>query len=300
MAWLWRGFPRGTLDRQLRRGFKTTIFQKRGFRRELMSGPERGLLEGQRRQERTTIKSDHMKTNIIHQCRVFAACLAVAFAVAASAQIAPIDSKYKGQTYSEWSADFWSWAFSMPIDRNPLFDTADCSAGQRGPVWFLGGTFTSTIDPSGTVHGVANRDCVVPAGKSLFVAILNSEATTLEGYGTTDAELRAAALYFQDHAHDFVVTIDGVAVPNVASYRVQTPLFNVGPLPANNIIEWFGAAAPEGSTSAAVGDGVYLMIEPLGKGSHTLHFTAAASFTQAADGFDFEFRLDVTYHITVK
>jgi hypothetical protein len=34
-------------------------------------------------------------------------------------------------------------------------------------------------------------------------------------------------------------------------------------------------------------------------GTHTLHFGGSAVFTQAQDGFDFTFKLDITYHITV-
>jgi len=59
----------------------------------------------------------------------------------------------------------------MPIDHHPLYDTADCSAGQSGPVWFLGGTFTTIEQSPGVVVGIANRTCTVPADKALFFPI---------------------------------------------------------------------------------------------------------------------------------
>src|SRR2546426_6305813 len=105
--------------------------------------------------------------------------------------VLPINSTPYGKTYGEWSAEHWKWTFSFPVDHHPQTDTADCSAGQSGPVWFLGGTFTTTVDPSGVVVGRATRDCAVPAGKALFFPIIDTECSTIEGNGTTDAELRA-------------------------------------------------------------------------------------------------------------
>src|SRR2546426_5108244 len=130
-------------------------------------------------------------------------------------RVLPINSTPYGKTYGQWSAEHWKWTFSLPVDHHPLTDTADCSAGQSGPVWFLGGTFVSTTE-GGVTIGRATRDCSVPAGKALFFPIINTECSTLEGNGTTDAELRSCAQFFQDHAHDMTCTIDGVAVQNVA------------------------------------------------------------------------------------
>jgi hypothetical protein len=47
-----------------------------------------------------------------------------------------------GQSYGNWSAQWWQWNYSLPTDQHPLFDTADCGSGQAGHVWYLGGTFT--------------------------------------------------------------------------------------------------------------------------------------------------------------
>jgi hypothetical protein len=218
-------------------------------------------------------------------------------------QALPPQSHPHGISYGDWSARWWQWCYSLPVDQHPLFDTADCSAGQSGPVWFLGGTFTvideNPDDP--LVEGIAERDCTIPVGTSLFFPILNVECSTIEGNGETEAELRDCAVLNADHIvpGSLVCTIDGVAVQNLSTFRVESPLFEIGPLPDNNILESFGLDAPEGSTSPAVGDGVYVMIPPLPVGKHTLHFEGAAVYTTAADGFDLMFILDITYHITV-
>jgi hypothetical protein len=131
----------------------------------------------------------------------------------------------------------------------------------------------------------------VPTGVALFFPVANAEASTLEGNGTTDAELRAAAKSFQDLTTNMSAEIDGVPVRDLGAYRVQSPLYTFGPLPANNVLQSFGITAPAGSTSLSVADGVYLMLAPLSVGGHTIHFHAE---TPA-----FNFLLDITYNLTV-
>src|SRR5258708_30783707 len=70
------------------------------------------------------------------------------------------------KTYAQWAEAWWQWCFSLPVTAHPLFDTADCSAGQAGSVWFLGGNFTGTP---------VTRNCSVPTGTALFFPILNNE-----------------------------------------------------------------------------------------------------------------------------
>jgi hypothetical protein len=212
--------------------------------------------------------------------------------------VIPTNATFQGKTYGEWSAEHWKWTYSLPIDHHPLTDTADCSTGQSGGVWFLGGTFTSSVDPSGVVVGVADRTCTIPVGKALFFPIINVECSTIEGQGTTDAELRACAQFFADHEQDLFCIVDEIPVKDLATYRVQSPLFTFGPLPENNIVQSFGLDAPAGSTSASVADGYYILLPPQSKGAHTLHFGGKLVFTEAEDGFDFVFILDITYHLT--
>ncbi len=103
------------------------------------------------------------------------------------------DNVAYGRTYSEWSATWWEWALSLPSANLPLFDTGDCSVGQSGPVWFLGGKFCATNNPScGYSHVV--RSCSVPAGKALHVAVLNGEWSVLE-MNDPKAQLPTCALH---------------------------------------------------------------------------------------------------------
>jgi hypothetical protein len=211
-------------------------------------------------------------------------------------------SRPHGKTLGEWSAAWWRWASSMPVTANPLFDTADISAGQAGEVWFLGGTFHSNPDPSNPSVTIskATREGAIPAGTSLFFPVINSEASELEGNGTTKQELSAAARYLMDHAVFMEASIDGVDVKNLRSYREQSPLFVVGPLPEDNLFEAFGVEAPAGTTSPVVADGAYVFVKPMPPGVHEIHFGGAIVFTEEADGFDFILVIDIDYTITVK
>ena len=212
--------------------------------------------------------------------------------------IAAPESAPHGKTYSQWTAEHWKWLYSMPVNKHPLFDTASVSEGQSGDVWFLGGTFTTTSS-NGVVVGSALRNVTLPEGKALFFPLIDVESATAEGNGTNGAQLSAASQFFVDHANSLSCVIDGQPAQNLDQYRTQSPLFTWGPLPANNT---FGDPAnfPAGLTSQSVADGYWLMLNPLVPGSHTIHFTGGLTLSTAkGDPFDFDFRLDITYHLTV-
>ena len=195
--------------------------------------------------------------------------------------VIPPQAEAHGMMYAEWSATWWQWALSLPVDQNPFFDEnrgcANGANGQRGPVWFL----TGVINVSGT----AVRDCTLPAGKALFFPIINVECSTLEPgdfHGDNEAELRACAKGF--HFGNVFAEVDGVAVQNLDRYLVDSPLFPFT-VPLNNVL---GVAA---DTGLSVSNGYYLMLAPLSVGEHVIHF--GGTFT------DFAFSLDITYNLTV-
>ena len=74
----------------------------------------------------------------------------------------------------------------------------------------------------------------------------------------------------------------------------KSPFFTFGPLPENNVLE-----TTTGTTFNSVGDGFYIMLPPLSKGEHNIHFVGEAEFTEEEDGFDFLYMLDIEYDITV-
>lgn len=234
---------------------------------------------------------------------ILAAAMTIGAPIAAYGQrcnpnpgILPIHSTAYGKSYGEWSAAFWQWAYSLPIDHHPLFDTAPANTGQAGRVLFLGGSFAPSVqNPAGVYETVVTRHITVPVGTPLFFPILNAEASRIENNGTTEPELRAAAVAIMDMALTpprlLSCEIDGRPVRNLFGYRAQSPLFTFGPLPDNNIFESWGYPDTVGQTSPAVSDGIHLLLAPLPVGRHTIHFHAEVPA--------FNFLLDITYHIKV-
>jgi len=236
-----------------------------------------------------------------------------AFAALADDKVTPTPgvvsptAKVFGKTYADWSAAWWQWCFSLPNTAHPLFDTADCSAVQSGPVWFLGGTFA--------IGGTETRNCAIPRGTYLFFPIINNWA---DNTGCSDsgcpptshpvAELRAIVKGSQDQAANLSFTVDGIPVQGLSDpihtpYRVKSPAFTYAlPNDPNNLLNWLlvgfcgspspGCFASGGSVFPAVADGVFVMVTPLAVGNHVIHFHGeipAFGFTQ-----------DFTYNITVQ
>ena len=206
----------------------------------------------------------------------------------------PPDSAPFGKTYAQWSAEMWKWLYSLPIDRNPLYGSADPSAGQSSNVWFLGGVYTN-----GVLGGTAVRNTIIPDGRAIFIPLLSWESSTAEGNGSGYGQLFANSQFLIDHATNLSITIDGQPVQNIEHYRAQSQLYTWGPLPTNNV---FGDPVnfPAGLTSLSVADGYYVMLAPLPAGTHTLHFTGGIKTSVAnGDPFDSESELDITYNLTV-
>jgi hypothetical protein len=206
-------------------------------------------------------------------------------------KVLPPNSHPFGKSYTEWSESHWQWLYSIPAGNHPAFQDGNIDLSQyqpAGKVWFLIGSFSAT-PVSGGFLATANRTATVPYGKALFFPIIDAEASTAEGNGTTKADLTAAAKSFAEPASNLACEIDGQPVQNVARFHYISPVFTWGPVPADNLL-----GLPAGTTTRSVSDGYFLMLAPLAPGQHTLHFTGTAGTAPGA------FTLDVTYHLTVQ
>ena len=195
----------------------------------------------------------------------------------------PPDSKLYGLTYGEWTAKWWQWVYLMPEADNPMVDDTgkNCAKNQTGPVWYL----------AGTGGGAVTRECTIPSDKAILIPIINVECdSTVDSSLDTEAELRACAKADQDTVIAKEITLDGINIGNLDSYRFQSPLFNLT-YPENNI----AGVAPQ--TGKAVSDGFWILLEPLSPGSHEIHFKAALGDPTAIGTTNFA--LDVRYLLTV-
>jgi hypothetical protein len=210
-------------------------------------------------------------------------------------RVAPPPSHPYGRSYGEWSAAWWQWAVSFPLEVNPLLDTsgASCGLGQSGPVWFLAGSSGSAV----------TRSCAVPNGTAIFFPLINfandwpcpdpnfgpAPGQTMEQFLTEGAN------GVINHVTALSVELDGAPLQNLFEYRATSELFYFT-LDASLI-----ALDPcaTGQPQPVVSDGYWIMLRPLPPGVHTLHFTGTWVFTQDQDGFDWTFTVDVSYVLTV-
>jgi hypothetical protein len=189
--------------------------------------------------------------------------------------------------YGEWSAKWFKWAWEPAPASSPVLDTsgANCAVGQSGPVWFLAGTFFISLPAPPPV----DRFCTIPAGKKLFFPIANGFCGG-DNFANGFAGERACATSFAELSSGYRAEIDGTPVNALGGdllhnfYRALSPPFDLV-LGSANI---FGA--PAGTYRPSAADGVYLMLEPLSPGPHTIHFHADLGGGS---------QMDATYHLTV-
>ena len=190
--------------------------------------------------------------------------------------VIPPNAKYRGLSYGEWGAKWWQAAFAIPDGNGDHPIIVGGAFGGDKRVIFLAGVVSVPVE----IH------VTVPPGTALFFPVVNTECSVIEGdpfHGDNEEELRACANGFIDATFGLFAEIDGKPIQNLDAYRVESPLFEFGPLPEGNI---FGA--PEGTTSLSVDAGVYLLVPPLSPGTHEIRFGAQ------------NFPIDTTYIITVE
>jgi hypothetical protein len=132
--------------------------------------------------------------------------------------------------------------------------------------------------------------------------ILNSECSFAEFPKLkTLSELRTCAKTIQDQVTTLNASVDGVPIPHLLEYRIQSPSFNFT-LPQNNIV-----GMPAGTTTQAIADGNWVFLKPLSPGIHKMMFKGAVlpkiggnsnnvsgSSFAFPSGWDFETTYDLT------
>jgi hypothetical protein len=185
----------------------------------------------------------------------------------------------KGKTIGEWSAEWWKWALSFGGDQNPFNDPTGANAGlkQKGPVFFA----------AGTSGGDAVRTFEVNGNKPILVPLLVTELSELElGEG---ADVRGEVNALADLIDQLHFSVDGVEIDEAelfANHRHESPDFEFVAAEGNPI------GVPAGDSGLAVADGSWVMLRPLGKGTHTVSYGGGIS------SFDFAVSVDATIRPT--
>ncbi len=196
------------------------------------------------------------------------------------------------QTLGKLGAVWWKRVLEEPVSTNPLYGSytegPQCAVStifEKREVFFLAGTQTGEA---------VTRQCTVSHKSWIFFPVVNY--VDIEPVGTlTKAEIRRIVKQNMDSllvGSTMFVTIDGKSVPvSIKKQRARTPFFIVN-LPTENI---FGGPplAPAGVYRGAA-DGVWVLLRPLKKGTHTITF--GGNFPNAPGG---GFSQNNTYILTV-
>jgi hypothetical protein len=205
--------------------------------------------------------------------------------------IAPPRSSPFGQDYAAWSANWWQWFMGHPVARHPAIDdpSFDVTSGQSGNVWFL----ATPVEFGTATPTPRTRHITIHAGTALFVGMINGEMSSLEG-AATEGEQRDVANFQADRIVNLAGSLDGRPLQHLANYRFESEQFAfTAPDP------WIFSPAPSGAGSA-VADGYYLFVQPLGVGTHVLHYSGGFHFEAGVFGPEpFDISADQTYVITV-
>jgi hypothetical protein len=191
-------------------------------------------------------------------CSLLGACGGASHQVA----VLPAGAKVAGKSYAEWEREWSRWRYSLPRDSAAPADDLCISAGQRAPVWFLGGNAISRN------IGLAKRRCTIPHGRYLMVGVPSWSSTSAEmrnprSVSNGELERSARAGWRRVRASNFL-SLDGRALkpPGVL---VATPAFAFVMPPIDNYAGLLGVA---GGRAAVYGEAALLV--PLTPGKHTL------------------------------
>jgi hypothetical protein len=213
-------------------------------------------------------------------------------------RLVPPVAKIQGKTYAEWGVSWWRWAYSIPLDQNPNFESSGVfdAVGQAGPVWF--------VPITAAFGGVKERHVNVPLGKFVFVPLAvgalsypcAADPNFQPAPGQSVEEFLASILTpivdaVTDLTRSGLMTaeVDGVPVQNLADYRTKSGLFLLTGDPS--LAAWDSCVT--GGAQPTLSDGFWLMLPPLSRGEHTVHYKIVADFLP--DGGQ-----EVTFHISVE
>lgn len=165
-----------------------------------------------------------------------------------------------GKSIDAWGAAWWQWAFTHP---EVLSDTTGASGGLGdvgGPVFFA----------EGSGGGAVTLDYRVPGNQFVLLPLATYIWTLFDPCADTDCAADIVNAFVSGTTGAYA-TIDGVPVTGFASHVVTvdkaTPfVFQVDA----------GPIGPDGYGGIldAVQGGIWLMLDPLGPGLHTLTFGA--------------------------
>jgi hypothetical protein len=199
-----------------------------------------------------------------------------------------------GGKYAQLTADWWKWILEQPVTDNPNLDETGLSASiaqPGGKVFLLAGGF----------GGTWVRHITVPAGKAMFMPILNTVTTndymdpSIDPlYNDKVPYLRkmynAAFIDLADPEAHLYAYLNGKSLLNDV-VRVKSPVFAFTLPTEDPLISFDWLPGFRGPIRPTVSDGYWLYIPPLEPGEYALHF---------GTNIPGVFSVDVTDYVTVQ
>jgi hypothetical protein len=208
----------------------------------------------------------------------------------------PAEEHY-GRSYIEWATAWVQWIndTAPPDCANPVIDTTGehCALYQdpASDVFLLAGNY----------GGVSLRDaCVVPAGKALFLPVMNSygdNAGVPEDMLLSDEALKgyAESNFSYVDTDTLHLEVDGQGVSKLERGAIESAQYTIDLAPGANAYACQMVDGVEGEYTGYL-SGYWAMLAPLAPGKHTISFgghQAAAPQGQAVT-------IDVRYELTVE
>lgn len=217
------------------------------------------------------------------------ACVAstLAWADSSRPQVIPpaVAAAVTGRDYAEWSAVWWKTMLALPKSQSPILHDDMCQNGDTRSIFFLAGAGSTT--PTA-------RFCRVPSDKPVFLPIINTECSNVEAvpfFGATDLARAAcaAAIVNTTNRQTLVVTLDGLRVSDPIRLRAASPPFGFRMPAIDNFLDLRGV-----TSGRSASDGFWLLLRPLSRGRHVLHFEAEFLSKTAP------FSQNVTYYLSTR
>jgi hypothetical protein len=224
---------------------------------------------------------------------IFSVILILSLSSNAAFSIGPIEifppgSKPFGLSYEEHAINYWKWQASLPIDRSPYKDNAECGTGQTG-------LNSSVFYLSGGGGGFHERTCNVPVGKAVLIPLIHINLSDKEVPNTSMEEIDKLVKFDHDHVTTLYLEINGKKIidekydlgiilatdSKAAEYRTHTKIFDIV-FPENAI---FGVSS---GPAKAIADGFYIITKPLEKGTYDVIFKGSIFCRGDTSSIDYE------------
>jgi hypothetical protein len=193
-----------------------------------------------------------------------------------------------GKPMSEWVAGWWQWQEA----NYPGFafgdGLVDCSLGQSGPVFFLGGTG----------GGVAERECDQPirGHKHLMFPLVNANVFNPDNFCELSFGDPNCSIVQKREVLDGIFSEDPPGLFNSTACLLSAEVDGIPAVYSGPIIRAQSSPHPYGGDPESVADGFWVVLQPLAKGEHTIQFTGGICDVDTGDVL---FDVDVTYSVTV-